>query len=564
MGVLNISIGSGGGVSSDETTVRANQVLQDQTYLGADTDDEIGVGKMPNRGAVSQALNAGGSYTIPEGYHNGQGKVTANSLASQTGGVTATDAQVLTNYTYWKDGAKRTGTMPNQGAKTSSLNCGGSYTIPAGYHNGSGKITANSLASQTSANATASTILSGYNAWVNGNKISGNVTVQSILSFSAAPYSSTQITFTWKNPAKGAFSGVIIRGKTGSCPTSVSDGTQYYKGYGSNKVANGTSSATVGGFAKGTTYYFRAFSYAVKSGSDWVHETSKTATAATTKGQQVFTSNGTFTVPAGVRSIDIFCVGGGACGSYGNNHDSVLSDDFGGAGGGGGYTATKKDYAVTPGQTFAITIGAGAVAYNPRGTSTIEKTYGGTTSFASVISASGGKTGYSKKTSGTMLYNTSGRYGGDGGSGGGTGGGPLNDGLNGGNGGSNGGNGDRSVNDSNPSNSYFDQGGIGQGTTTRAFGDSSGTLYSGGGGGGSGQAGRVQRKAVGGSGGGGAGAWAWSGSESSSFTAPVPGSANTGGGGGGGASGYSASSSYDSQRTSANGGSGICIVRWGY
>ena len=51
--------------------------------------------------------------------------------------------------------------MTNQGAKTSSLNCGESYTIPTGYHNGSGKITANSLASQTSATATASDILNG-------------------------------------------------------------------------------------------------------------------------------------------------------------------------------------------------------------------------------------------------------------------------------------------------------------------------------------------------------------------------------------------------------------------
>jgi hypothetical protein len=37
--------------------------------------------------------------------------------------------------------------MTNQGAKTASLNCGESYTIPAGFHDGAGKITANSLAS---------------------------------------------------------------------------------------------------------------------------------------------------------------------------------------------------------------------------------------------------------------------------------------------------------------------------------------------------------------------------------------------------------------------------------
>ena len=68
-----------------------------------------------------------------------------------------------------------TGTMPNQGAKTASLNAGSSYTIPAGYHNGSGKVTANSLSSQTSATAEAGDIRTGKTAWVNGTKITGNL-----------------------------------------------------------------------------------------------------------------------------------------------------------------------------------------------------------------------------------------------------------------------------------------------------------------------------------------------------------------------------------------------------
>ena len=38
--------------------------------------------------------------------------------------------------------------MTNQGAKTATLNPGGSYTIPAGYHNGSGKVTARALNNQ--------------------------------------------------------------------------------------------------------------------------------------------------------------------------------------------------------------------------------------------------------------------------------------------------------------------------------------------------------------------------------------------------------------------------------
>lgn len=89
----------------------------------------------------------------------------------------AADSQVLTGKTYYNTDAKtkRTGTMANQGAKTASLNCGGSYTIPAGYHNGSGKVTANSLASQTSATAGAGDILSGKTAYVNGSRVTGNM-----------------------------------------------------------------------------------------------------------------------------------------------------------------------------------------------------------------------------------------------------------------------------------------------------------------------------------------------------------------------------------------------------
>ena len=93
---------------------------------------------------------------------------------------TAGDSQVLAGSTYYNSDAKtkRTGTMTNRGAVSQTLNCGGSYTIPAGYHNGGGKVTANSLASQTSANATAAYISSGKTAWVNGSKLTGTLAIQ--------------------------------------------------------------------------------------------------------------------------------------------------------------------------------------------------------------------------------------------------------------------------------------------------------------------------------------------------------------------------------------------------
>ena len=106
--------------------------------------------------------------------------VTAEVMATNIGKIltaktqaTATAAQILTEQTAYVNGKLVTGTMKNNGAITQTLNAGGSYTIPVGYHNGSGKVTASTLESQTSGTATASDIASGKTAWVNGSKITG-------------------------------------------------------------------------------------------------------------------------------------------------------------------------------------------------------------------------------------------------------------------------------------------------------------------------------------------------------------------------------------------------------
>ena len=65
--------GGGGSADLDVVTAGAGDVLAGKVIV--DKDGNPLTGTMANRGAVNQSLAINGSYTIPQGYHSGSGKV---------------------------------------------------------------------------------------------------------------------------------------------------------------------------------------------------------------------------------------------------------------------------------------------------------------------------------------------------------------------------------------------------------------------------------------------------------------------------------------------------------
>lgn len=104
--------------------------------------------KSKQTGTLALSGNAGAGDVISgKTFYNTNAKSKVTGTLALSGNANA--AQVLSGYTFYKTDPKSkiTGTMTNRGAVSATIAPGGSYTIPAGYHNGNGKVTANNAGS---------------------------------------------------------------------------------------------------------------------------------------------------------------------------------------------------------------------------------------------------------------------------------------------------------------------------------------------------------------------------------------------------------------------------------
>lgn len=190
------------------------------------------VDSIANRGAVSATVQEGDTYTIPAGYHNGSGTVSGvsgggnYSLQSKTITPTKSQQSVTPDSGYYglsdvtvaaipeayqnvsavnaaagdvlsgkvivdATGASVTGTMTNNGAVSKTLDASEnnqSYTVPKGYHSGSGTVNIVLESKSATPSTTSQTAVAA------GKYTTGAVTVDPIPSQYIVPSGTKEIT----------------------------------------------------------------------------------------------------------------------------------------------------------------------------------------------------------------------------------------------------------------------------------------------------------------------------------------------------------------------------------
>lgn len=216
-------------------------------------------------------------------------------------------------------------------------------------------------------------ILPGYNAL----KVADAPTIGTATSASGT---SVSVTFT----APSCVGGGAISSYKAYCTTT-----------GTNIATGASSPLVVTGLTTGTAYTFRV-SATNAFGPSYPSAASNSATPSAI-GQDAYTTAGCYTwvAPAGVTSVSAVAVGGGG-------YIAVASLLF--HGGGGGALAYANNIAVTPGNSYTVSVGAGGLTYgNDGGTSYFINT--------STVSALGGGSAIGGGLGGTVQAGTGGSGG---------------------------------------------------------------------------------------------------------------------------------------------------------
>lgn len=175
---------------------------------------------------------------------------------TDTSDATATSDVVLSGYTCYVNDELVTGSMVAQNPGNQSLTPGGEYTIKEGYYDGTDEISVTSLSDNTSANATAGYILTGYNAWVNGSNVSGSMANQGNVSQSLAANGSYTIPAGWH-----AGAGVVNQSLATQGAVNVTPGTANKTACAANRwttgsiIILGSSSLVAGNIKKGVSIF---------------------------------------------------------------------------------------------------------------------------------------------------------------------------------------------------------------------------------------------------------------------------------------------------------------------
>ena len=189
-----------------------------------------------------------------------------------TSSATATADKILSGYTIYSNDNKVTGSMTNVGTQTASgLNAGGSTTVKAGWHNGTGTVTTNTLSSQTQCDIPNQWwCLTGYSYWANGSKYDGAMVNRGAKTWTIGANGSQTIEDGWHNGNGTVSQSISVdNGEWGPTPTTTNQQLCWQGWYYSkNRWCWGSGNLTSGNIRSGVSIFGVSGSW-----SGWVDST---------------------------------------------------------------------------------------------------------------------------------------------------------------------------------------------------------------------------------------------------------------------------------------------------